>query len=100
VNYTIWYNELALQEYEDATEWYREKSEKAAINFETEVLASVELLRFNPYNYKRGYKQFREVSLKRYPYSIIYFIAEEERLIIILSFFHHKRNPKKKYTRK
>ncbi len=95
--YTISYQERALTEYESALSWYRERSESAAENFTNEVQNKIDILRTEPESFKRTYKQFHEVSLKNYPYSIVYLINPNSSSVIISSIFHHKRSPKKKY---
>ena len=97
MSYSISYQEKALREYESGMEWYRLRSENAALNFEIAVKEKIEVLRFRPDTYKRTYKQFHEVSLKKYPYCIIYLIDEKAKRVIISSIFHHNRNPRLKY---
>jgi len=98
-SYNITYQERAIKEYESATQWYRQRSERAAENFESAVKEKIDALRTSPGLYKQTYKQFHEVALKRYPYSLVYMINEKERLVIISSIFHHKRHPKRKYRK-
>ena len=93
--YTITYQERALAEYELAMNWYRQRSDFAAENFEIEVLDKINTLRLSPENFKKTYKQFHEVSLRKYPYSIVYVINVKSQSVIISSIFHHKRNPRK-----
>jgi hypothetical protein len=73
MSYIIIYQERASKEYESAIEWYREHSELAAQNFELAVKEKIELLRVAPENYKNTYKKFREVALKKYPYSLLHY---------------------------
>ncbi len=99
MSYTIAYHERALADYEAIVSWYREKSERAAENFEKEVTDKINTLRVQPENFKKTYRRFHEAILKKYPYSILYLINEKESCVIISSIFHHSRNPKKKYKR-
>lgn len=99
MSFSIAYQSRAKTEYELATQWYRERSESAAENFELAVQEKINILRTSPGRFKRSYKQFHEVALKRYPYSIIYLVNEHEKLVIISSIYHHSRNPKKKYKK-
>ena len=97
MSYTISYQERAIVEYETAMEWYRLRSEQAAVNFEIAIKEKIDPLRATSGTFKRSYKQFHEVSLKRYPFSIVYLIDEKRKTVIISSIFHHKRNPRLKY---
>ena len=97
MSFVITYQERALREYEGAMEWYRERSEVAAANFEIAIKEKIDLLRSAPELFKKSYKHFREVSLDGYPFSILYLIDKKESRIIISSIFHHKRNPRQKF---
>jgi plasmid stabilization system protein ParE len=99
MNYTYIYEPVAFAEYKEAIEWYNEKSEIATKNFIIEVKEKIESICANPLRYRNAYKYFREVSLKKYPYCIVYFVDEKEKKIIISSVYHHKRNPQKKYRK-
>lgn len=99
MNYTYIFEPLALSEYKDAVLWYLVRSEKAAINFVQAVNERIVAICSNPLRYRNTYKYFRETSLKKYPYCIVYFVDEDKETIIISSVYNHKRNPKKKYRK-
>ena len=99
MSYKIIYLEKAKLEYNAAIEWYAAHNEKASINFEIAINNKIEILRNNPEFFKNVYKKFHEVSVARYPYSIVYQINNENKYVIIFSIFHHKRNPKLKYRK-
>lgn len=86
-------------EYEEAFKWYNERSELAADNLILAFQQTIEAICNDPFRFRNNYKTYRELSLKKYPYSIVYFIDEENQNILIISFFHHKRNPSKKYIK-
>jgi mRNA-degrading endonuclease RelE of RelBE toxin-antitoxin system len=52
-----------------------------------------------PTLYKITYKKYREASLKKFPYSLVYLINEKAKTILITSIYHHKRNPRRKYIK-
>jgi plasmid stabilization system protein ParE len=76
-----------------------ERSEAAAKNLITEFKSRIEAICDNPLRYRNTYKNFRETSLKKYPYYIVYFVDESTNTVIITSLYHQKRNPKKKYRK-
>ncbi|MBD0277396.1 MAG: type II toxin-antitoxin system RelE/ParE family toxin [Flavisolibacter sp.] len=78
----------------------RERSKQASENFEAAVDERINLLRSQPDRYKKSYKQFHEVVLKKFPYSILYLINEKEKQVVISSIYHHRRNPEKKYRKR
>lgn len=99
MNYKYVYDPIALREYTEAIAWYKIRSDKAAVNFVKEVAESIKMICDNPLRFKNPYKNFRETSLKKYPYSIVYFLEDRKRTVIISSVFHNKRNPQKKYRK-
>lgn len=40
-----------------------------------------------------------ELTLKKYPFNLIYYIDEERQRVVIVSIYHHKRNPTGKYLK-
>lgn len=99
MSYRHIYEPSALVEYKKAISWYQERNETAADNFVKEVKEKIIMICDNPLRYRNTYKKLRETSLKKYPYSIVYFVDEEKQLIIVFSVYHHKRNPRRKYKR-
>lgn len=97
--YQYIFDPIAATEYEDAFNWYEEKSTIAADNLIVAVQEAITVVCFNPYRYRNTHKNLRELSLKKYPYNLIYFIDEDKKLITVISLYHHKRNPKGKYDK-
>src|ERR1700755_2775645 len=97
MSYSYVYEPAALVRYKKAVRWYKKRSIQAAENFTEAVKEIIKSICANPVRYRNPYKYFREAPLKKYPYSIIYFIDEDEKMIIISSVHHHKQHPQKKY---
>lgn len=97
--YIIAYQQRAIKEYEEAASWYKERSTKAAENFDVEVKNKIDILRGEPTRFRKTYKEFREVKLNRYPFNIIYLVDKTKMIVVIASIYHNKRNPKKKYRK-
>lgn len=100
MNYKYSYEPLALAEYKEIILWYNERSATTAENFVIAVNEKIKLICTDPLRYRNIYKHFRETSLKKYPYCIVYFLDENEQTVIITSLYHHRRNPKKKYKQR
>ena len=100
MGYSYLFDPLAAEEYERAFSWYEKKSYLAADNFIIRVQEAITAICDDPYRYRNGYKNLRELALKKYPYHIIYHIDEDHSTVVIVSIFHMKRNPKKKYKNK
>ena len=99
MSYRYIYEPAALAEYKEAISWYLERSKNAADNFVKEVKERIIMICDDPLRYRSTYKNLRETSLKKYPYSIVYFVDEKKQLVIVSSVYHHKRNPRRKYKR-
>lgn len=89
----------AQDEYEQALYLYLEKSFTAAENFVSAVDDTLSTICAHPYRWRNEIEIYYELNLKKYPFTIIYVIAEEENQIIVTSIYHHKRNPGKRYKK-
>lgn len=99
MRYRYAYSPDGLEEFKNGIRWYLAYSEKACDRFIEEVKKRIESICEQPSRYRNTYKFFRETSLKKFPYTIVYFVDEEKQSIIITSVFHHRRNPKKKFRK-
>ena len=99
MTYSHIFDSVAAKEYEEAFKWYEERSFFAADNFLLAVENAIHLICANPHRYRNTYKSLRELTVKKYPFNLVYFIDENKKLIIIVSLYHHKRNPKTKYNK-
>ena len=99
MSYLPIYAPAALQEYKEAVGWYLGRSETAADNFIREVKEKIAVICDDPMRYRNTYKNFRETSLKKYPYAIVYLVDEPRKTIMVSSVYHHKRNPRRKYRK-
>ncbi len=99
MSYRYILSQTSQQDYEGALKWYAERSVLAAENFVTAIDNVLQLICENPARWRNAYRNFYELGVKKYPYTIIYKIEEDQRLIFVSSFYHHKRNPKKKYRK-
>jgi plasmid stabilization system protein ParE len=100
MSYKYIYDPVAFDEYKNAITWYLGKSESAATNFIKEIKKTIGIICKDPYRFRNTYKKFRETSLKKFPYSIVYYPDESNHMIVISSIFHHKRNPKRKFRKR
>ena len=99
MNYSYQLHERAQQDYEEALQWYVQRSQRAAENFVVAVDNALALICEHPARWRNQYKHYYELGLKKYPYTVIYSIEEDKQLIVVSAIYHHKRNPKKKYRK-
>ncbi|MBL7700850.1 MAG: type II toxin-antitoxin system RelE/ParE family toxin [Ferruginibacter sp.] len=99
MSYKLVYSPEALIEFKDTVSWYTVRSNRAAENFVTAIKEKIASICKNPHIFRNPYKHFRQTSLKKYPFYLIYFIDEKEKTVILTSIYHHKRNPRKRYNK-
>ncbi len=100
MTYHHYFEPRALKEYTAALKWYKNRSKVAAENFVKEMETAIAVICGEPFRYRVNYQQFREVSLKKYPFYLIYSIEEAKYRVLIFSVYHHKRNPARKFQKK
>ena len=83
--YQYTFDPIAAGEYEDAFNWYEQKNVIAADNLIVAVQDAIMAICTNPYRYRNLHKNLRELTLKKYPYNLIYFIDENKKLITVTS---------------
>lgn len=98
--YSYLFDPTAANEYEKAFKWYEKRSILAADNFIIRVQEGITAICSDPHRYRNSYKNFRELSLKKYPFLIIYYVDDVKKAIVIVSIFHQKRHPSKKYNKR
>ncbi len=91
--------EAAQEEYELSVKWYIIKSEQSAVKFIESIDVTLESICDYPTRWRNKYKNFFELGVKKYPFTIIYTIDNQNKLIIVHSIFQHKMNPLKKYNK-
>ncbi len=99
MTYIYKFYEEAQKEYELSVFWYSEKSLTAAKEFVNAVEKALKLICSNPKLWRNEYKHYYEYNLKKYPFTIIYFIEDSDSSVIVSAVFHQKRDPKKKYRK-
>ena len=87
----------AQKEYEASVSWYLKLSLKAAKDFVNAVDIGLADICNNPNRYRNEYKNYRELSVRKFPFTIVYVIEENRQLIIIIAIYHQKRHPGNKY---
>lgn len=97
MRFQIVYKKRAAEEYLSSLFWYKSKSPYAAEQFVKHIDETLSKIIADPKRFRNTYKNFHEAKVKKFPYSIVYFVDEKEQRIVITSMFHQKRNPRKKF---
>lgn len=77
-----------------AYEWYEEQKQGLGEVFLTELDTCYRKLESHPNHYGKIKKSSRQVSLKRFPFVVVYEMIKKD--VVVFAVFHTKRNPKHK----
>lgn len=93
------FDPVALTEYHDALTWYGQQSIMAMEHFEKEIDAAIISICRSPTTFRKTFQFYREANLKKFPYSIVFFLHNDSDTIVISAIYHHSRDPIRKYHR-
>jgi mRNA-degrading endonuclease RelE of RelBE toxin-antitoxin system len=100
MSYKLEFHNAIAQEYNEAYEWYEERSEGLGERFIASVRQTMEKIGEHPLLFgKRSKKGFREARIKGFPYLIIYKIYARKKIIFINTIHHTSRHPRRKYRK-
>ena len=85
-------SEDASEEIDDAIIWYYRRSVSAAENFTSELERALDAVAESPETWPVCLEdpEARRYVLRRFPFSLIYFLLEEDVVVVALA--HHKRD--------
>ena|ERR1043165_8592767 len=87
----------AQKDFENSLRWYNERSINAGEGFIEDFEQTIATICETPLRWANTVAHYHEVSMKRYPFRIVYFIDEEVPVIVVVRIYHHSRNPDEKY---
>ncbi len=91
---------VATKELQDSHQWYEDHSKGLGLRFVDDIDKTIEFILLNPEGYPEKRHPYREITLEKFPYLIIYEFDKANSIVYILHIFHTKRNPILKYKRK
>lgn len=94
MNFRVIIDEVALQEAQEAYDYYEFKQTGLGEKFIEELDKSVASISENPEHNRKMKNEIRQSLLYRFPYVVVY--EKMNDVIVIYSIFHTSRNPKKK----
>jgi toxin ParE1/3/4 len=95
--HTINFEKRALEELNDAIEWYEKQQKGLGTILRGEIIRQVTEIDKDPTKFRNPYRKFRVASTSKFPYQIVYLFFPRKKVITITAIFHHKRHPKKKF---
>ena len=98
--YNIQIDKDALQDIQEATDWYNKAGKGLGTRFQKQVKAQINTLSKSPLVYGIRYSTVRCMLIKKFPF-LVHFTADEKTLLIkVFGVFHTSRNPEIWKTRK
>lgn len=85
------FNQAALLEYQEAAEWYRDRSLQAAERFIIEVETAIQKICADPERYQPVGDGVQVFRLKRFPFRL-YYLPGPDRLTLY-AVMHERRKP-------
>ena len=88
---TVDFDAAARVEFDNAFDWYAQRSPGAAIGFASEVDAAIDLIAAAPDRFPETNAGCRSCGLHRYSYRVIYYRSQDT--LIMVAKAHAKRRP-------
>jgi plasmid stabilization system protein ParE len=88
----------AQEEITEAAEWYNTRGRGLAAEFLRALDACIASVLRHPFQYPVVHGEKRRALLHRFPYAVIYTVAEDE--VVVLACMHGRRNPKRWQNRR
>lgn len=100
MRYHLEFHTNITEEYDEAYEWYEEKSHGLGERFLASVREKLEQIAEHPFIFgERAKRGYREAKIKEFPYLIIYKIYKQKNIIFINTIHHTSKHPRKKYRK-
>jgi hypothetical protein len=93
IEYNIKIDVDALQDIQNATEWYNDQLEGLGTQFQKHVKIYINSLKKKAPLYSIRYGDVRCMLLKKFPFMIHYIIDEKQYLVEVFAVIHTSRNP-------
>lgn len=97
MKYRLVVKEEALADIAEAMKWYQPKSVSLDDRFLAIVERTFQKITANPFAFKKVYRNFRQTSLRPFPYVILY--MPEKNTVVVYAVFNTWQHPKKKLSR-
>ena len=95
-NYRISIEEDAKFDIAEGYDWYSKISQKVSDSFLFQIKQTLDYLEENPFLFQQVYKDYRQVPVKKFPFVIIYKVANES--VKVYRIFPTNMNPSRKFT--
>ena len=93
MTHRVVFRQQAIAEINEAAAWYEDQRKELGREFADAVSFSIELIKKNPLQYQRVFKDRRRAPIARFHFNLIYFVTEDE--IVIVACLHGHRDPRR-----
>ncbi|HAH26016.1 MAG TPA: hypothetical protein DCL77_20025 [Prolixibacteraceae bacterium] len=93
------FSSMAAKELQKSFDWYENRVQGLGSKLIDIIDNTIELILINPEGFLQKKEPFREASLKKFPYIIVYEHVKEKETVYLLHIFHTSRHPRIKYKR-
>jgi mRNA-degrading endonuclease RelE of RelBE toxin-antitoxin system len=92
--YKLKIDEEALQDIQNATDWYNEQLQGLGARFQKQVKTQINSLKKNAPLFSKRYADVRCMFIKKFPFMVHYTLDSNLFLVEVFAVIHTSRNPK------
>lgn len=85
---------------DESYNWYEDRLQGLGDRFINAIGGTIEIICEQPDIYPKKKGNYREATLKDFPFVVVYEVLRKEQVVRVLYIFHTSRNPKLKYKRR
>ncbi len=83
----------ALNDIQDASDWYEFQSKGLGNRYKNQVKKQINSLKKNPFLFAIKYNEIRCRKIEKFPFLIHYKVNDDSKIVTIFAVFHTSRNP-------
>lgn len=83
----------ALNDIQDASDWYEFQSKGLGNRYKNQVKKQINSLKKNPFLFAIKYNEIRCRKIEKFPFLIHYKVNDELKVVSVFAVFHTSRNP-------
>ena len=89
---SVRFHPAALQDADEAAEWYAERSVRAAIRFLDELDRLIDLIAISPDRFPVFEADLRRAVFRRFPFYVVFRVDDAD--VVVIAVAHAKRRPR------
>lgn len=83
----------ALQDIQQATDWYNEQLPGLGTRFQKQTIRQINKLKSVAASYHIRYSEVRCMVIRKFPFMVHFTLNEQQNIVAIFAVFHTSRNP-------